>query len=705
MAASPPDGSADGQSDGVPADGESDGVPVDGDSDGDPADGESDRAPSIRDQVAAVSLRDRIEDAIPVEVTLTRVVLAITVVALLARIVLLGARTVHWDEARVAYWTNYYAETGNFAYRHIIHGPFAQHAGAWMIRLFGPSDFVIRLPVAVIGGLLPLGALLFREHLRDEETVILALLLAFNAVFLYFSRFMRSDVLVGAFMLVGFGFLVRFYDTRRWWYLYGFAAFTALGFASKENAIIYVLNWLGATALLVDHALFRPRDDESGLALLRRTRLGRVGGATRRLQTLPARLAAADPVGVRTALDDPDSRLRRTLRYLLHPAGILAVFGLVLLFMYAPRGAGRAGYDVATQGGGNVTGFWEGITNPLHFPAMVGDTADSTIEEMLRWGQTGGGAIGGERDLVSWYGQQVANDHREILVFVQGEYVDWLGGYAKVLAFTSPVILVGGLLGFLYERFAVARSRNLVMFMGYIGIVSIIGYPLAGDVFGPWLAVHMLLPLTIPAAAFLGAVYRFGMDVSVSQGTLRYGASVFVLVLAAGLVAFAGVTSVYTNTQSDDNQLVQWAQPGDNIGPAIDDMRRIASEHESGADVLVYYGGGTGESRFISTRALVKNESQWAPSGMDYRPHCTVWFNALPMPWYFETTGSEVTCARTAGDLESAVVEEEVPFIMTDETDTSVPRDLLQRHYTGRTYQLRAWGQEVTFWVHDDWAA
>ncbi|MUV88704.1 TIGR03663 family protein [Halapricum sp. CBA1109] len=196
-------------------------------------------------------------------------VLALTALALALRLVSLGSRAAHWDEARVAYWALYTHEQGSFAYRHIIHGPFVQHTSRWLFPLFGASDFTVRLPVAIVGGLLPLSALLFRKRLRRIEVGVLAAFLAFNPVFLYYSRFMRSDVLVGAFMFTALGLGVRFLDTRRPRYLYGIAAFVTLAIASKENAILYLVTWGGALVLLADRALDSPGSDRTGVDRLR----------------------------------------------------------------------------------------------------------------------------------------------------------------------------------------------------------------------------------------------------------------------------------------------------------------------------------------------------------------------------------------------------------------------------------------------------
>lgn len=186
-------------------------------------------------------------------------VLAITALALLVRLVGLGTRVFHWDEARVGYWVLRYMETGAWSYRPIVHGPFLFHVNEVLFGIFGPSDFVARLVVALVGAALPLSALLFRERLRNLETLALAGFLAFNPVLLYYARFMRNDVLVAAFAFVALGSFVRLVDTGRRRYLYGGAGALALAATTKEIFVVYLAVWLGTLVLLLDNRLVAAR--------------------------------------------------------------------------------------------------------------------------------------------------------------------------------------------------------------------------------------------------------------------------------------------------------------------------------------------------------------------------------------------------------------------------------------------------------------
>jgi uncharacterized protein (TIGR03663 family) len=349
-------------------------------------------------QRVRVATRERLQ-----RVSRDRVLLAVVGVALIGfgfRLFALGQRPAHWDEARVAYWALRYEETGAFAYTHIIHGPLIQHVDRWVFALFGSSDFLARFPVAVVGTILPLSALLYRRHLRGAETVALAFVLSMNGAVLYYSRFMRSDVLVATFMFVALGCLVRLYDTRRRRYLYAAALALALGIGSKENSVLYVATWLGALALVADTSLFRPRTATSGIDVLR-TKAAAARNARGEIQALAR-------------------------RYLLHLIGAVLLLLVSLLVLFAPRGDFVQYRPVGASQLGTIS-LWEGITQPTKFPEMVWNTATYGSEEYLAWTDTaGGGDEGGIFQKYDSYGQ---------------DWIDLLGYYVALSVAPVNVVL------------------------------------------------------------------------------------------------------------------------------------------------------------------------------------------------------------------------------------------------------------------------
>ncbi|WP_348608468.1 flippase activity-associated protein Agl23 [Halobaculum rarum] len=188
---------------------------------------------------------------------LDRTVLAVAAVvalALVARFAFLGDRPFHWSEGRVGYWTLRYIDTGVYSYRPAAGGPVVYLVTRWAIELLGTSDAAARSAVALVGGLLPAAALLFRGPLRDDETIALSALLAGSPLFVYYSRFLRGDVLAAAFGLVVIGGVVRHRTTGARWPIYLAATALALALGSSGFAVAYLPLWLVAGAFVLDEA-------------------------------------------------------------------------------------------------------------------------------------------------------------------------------------------------------------------------------------------------------------------------------------------------------------------------------------------------------------------------------------------------------------------------------------------------------------------
>jgi len=569
----------------------------------------------------------------------------IVLLGLVVRLLLLGDRTAHFDEGRVAY----------------IHGPLLQHADRWLFGLIGANDFVMRLPLAIVGALLPLSALLFRRHLRSVEVVAVGAFLGFNPVLLYYSRFMRSDVLVAAFMFVAIGFVVRYYDTRRARYLYLASGSAALGFGAKENAVVYVLVWVGATALLADQALYRPRAYDTGAALLRDK--GRALGDRFRGERARLYDAAVSVVG--------------------NAFWIVLVFVVLSVFIYAPRGAGMEGlrYPPVPLSEGSV-GLWQAVGNPLLLPDLVAATADHTVTEFLEWfGSASDPGCNKDNVIDGW--------------------LCYLGRYVEVLFTKAAPLAVFAIGGFLYERYGRARTRTLVMYMTYAGAVSVVGYPLGTDVWGAWLTVHALVPLSIPAAVGVSVIAYWGYDAFVADDSVGAVIAAAMLVMLALLSGTVILGSVYLNDQSEHNNLVQFAQPGEGVKPTLEAMGTV-SDRTDGTHLLIYHGV---QDEYDSNRAFVQQrESQFERSGYAFYPLCTEFHNTLPLPWYIAKEDVETECERDRGDLVERLNDEPPPVVITQGLDDTVPRAVLEEEYVERTYPWRTYTRDTSFWFHEDHA-
>jgi len=512
-----------------------------------------------------------------------RAVLAVTAVALVARFVLLGSRVAHYDEARVAWWGLEYLETGATSYRYIIHGPLMQFLHRPLFAAFGASDFVMRAPVALVGGLLPLVALWFRRHLDDVEVVGLASLLALDPVLLYYSRFARSTVFVAAFCFVSFAALVRWYDGDGAGYLPVAAVFLALGVGAKENAVVYVLCWFGAAALLVVGA---------------RVRVAPPVGTRRRLWPL-----LADRV---ETYRSPDAARRLAVP----AAGAAAVLVAVVVFLYAPRG-GEAG-------------LWSGAPG-----ATLRAMADDIVAGMEHWFRQGG-----EKDLESY---------RTLL----GRFVATSLEYAGVLVGLSVV-------GFLSELTRREEARRLVLGCSYWGFASVVGYPLGTDIWGSWILVNALVPLAVPAAAGLGRLVVVGREALVDDDRISAAIVAVLLAAAAGHVAIVGVSAAFVEPTGPDNELVQFAQPQQEMREPVDATVAVAERHEGDPDVL-FYGTGDVTDAAGGTRS----------------PERVAWFKTLPWAWYLDGAGASVTAVDVSGD---EPLPEDLPPVVVAEADCALER-------------------------------
>jgi uncharacterized protein (TIGR03663 family) len=451
-------------------------------------------------------------------------VVAIAILALAVRLAGLGTRVAHQDEARVAYWAYRYMESGVYWYRPIVHGPFLTIVNSYVFGLLGASDFTMRLVVAIVGGTLPLAALLFAERLRDSETVALALVLAANPVLLYYSRFYRNDLLLAGFMLVAFGFFVRAYDYQRPALLYLGVGVFALAFTTKENALVYPVTWLGALALLGDRRLL-------------------MGTGHSPAQSL------------RNAIERIHAGLRRWwLHLVLSVVGFFAIF----VFFYAPRG--QAAAPEPTLGAT--------LADPTLLPALVGEAVLGSWRAFVeQWGSGSGEAyldtagalwsvLGAGAPvlltfaLVGFLADRYTGERpRDVVAF------SFFWGVASVLGY--PIIVDNP---FPWEVIHVIVPLAVPAAVG-LAVVARVGLAQfrSRDVSGPTL----------------------------DRSTLVAVAAALVLVLAAGQVGVSAYSTSFANPQSADNELVQYAQSSSEMKPLLHDIRRIAQAN-NGTDMLFY---------------------------------------------------------------------------------------------------------------------
>lgn len=574
-------------------------------------------------------------------------VFVVTAFALLLRLVGLGARSMHWDEARVAYWTLRYVREGTFFYRPTIHGPLVPILTAAVFERLGPTAFAARLPVAILGGLFPLVALLFRrpqvpvnvadttdgvsrvDHpglgIDDAETVTLAVVLAITPSLVYYSRFMRSDVPLAVFFFAAVGFLVRALTTGRRRYVV--VAGLALGFAlpTKENVLVYVACTLGTAAVAVCWP---------SVAAALRARGGQIASVD----------AATDEL--HASLRWIGGHLR--CHWLAVPVGLLAAF-VPVVFFFAPRGvAGDPSLGAAFAG-------------EVSWPALVAQATLGTWETFTASHWTS------------------AHEHSYL------GYLWRIGAYSLV---GGLGVVVGAGYAFVRELGGVRRRSGwsvggpprggdggrvfVVPFVAW-GVAALLGYPAGTDIPAPWITLHVLLPLTVPAAVGIVALAR-GDWWRPPTNWRGYALAVLVVLSVGHVPLVVGLSSV--TPVLSVNVLAQATQPADDLRP----LSATVSDAADDGGVLYY-----GERYFLPNESVADRPPREGEVWLRW------WVARLPMAWYVERTNASTAYARTPADVQAIDALPPVIFAHPNEADEVAPA-LTERGYQSRVYDTELYG-------------
>jgi predicted membrane-bound mannosyltransferase/DNA-binding beta-propeller fold protein YncE len=171
--------------------------------------------------------------------------------ALALRLWDLGGRALHHDESLHATYSWYYYDGRGYTHDPMMHGPFQFNAGALAFVLFGPSDFVARVPAALFGTGIVALIYSLRGHLGRLGALTAAFFVAVSPTLLYFSRFDREDIYTAFWTLAIVVCLWRYLAERRELWLYLGAAAMALSFATKETTYLTVAIFLAFLEVLV----------------------------------------------------------------------------------------------------------------------------------------------------------------------------------------------------------------------------------------------------------------------------------------------------------------------------------------------------------------------------------------------------------------------------------------------------------------------
>jgi uncharacterized protein (TIGR03663 family) len=258
-----------------------------------------------------------------------------------------------------------------------------------------------------------------------------------------------------------------------------------------------------------------------------------------------------------------------------------------------------------------------------------------------------------------------------------------------LLASALPVLLLG--VGTtLWTRYAPSR-RPLVEGAGYWGIAAVVAFPTLSEVSAPWTLVHVVVPLSLPAAVGLAAILRRGVAAASrpepDAGTAL--AVVLVLVAVGGQVGAVAAAGVYGPSERS-NDLAQFAQPSDDLEGLESAARDVADGDSSTIEVLY-----VGESFHVPADRTAR-----------YPPVGDTWGNRLPLPWYFESAGADAGSAANVSTFDSVDSNGSMPSIVVAEpSDRDALAERLGAAYEPRTYRLGLWNREVVVFVREPDAA
>lgn len=191
--------------------------------------------------------------------------------ALLTRFVNLGTRVMSHDESLHTQFSWQFVHGQGFQHTPLMHGPLQFHLIALSYSLFGDSDATSRLPAAT-AGVLAVGLLYpYRRWLGKKGALVASSLMLVSPYMLYYSRYVRNELLVVVEVLFAVWALFRFFESRRPRWLYLLTLAFSLHFATKETSFIHVAQWLSFLGgLLAWRMIQRPwkRNDLRALFLL-----------------------------------------------------------------------------------------------------------------------------------------------------------------------------------------------------------------------------------------------------------------------------------------------------------------------------------------------------------------------------------------------------------------------------------------------------
>jgi uncharacterized protein (TIGR03663 family) len=498
----------------------------------------------------------------PVAINLENTIIGLlSLFAFFSRFIDLGARVMSHDESLHVFYSWQLASGGGFVHTPMMHGPLLFELTAFINALFGANDFTSRFVPAILGTLIVIVIpQLLKKWLGRTGAILGSILFVISPYMLYYSRYIRHDTIVIAWLLLALTAILGYLHSRKELFLFVLTIALALMFSTMEITFIYlaILASFLFARLVINHGFHWKEIREAAEfdLLILMVALGAFFSSTIFLPILNpifnkisgkpfvdlAVLGSqgpewvSGPYGIRLiVLFVVVSLLGTVIGYVW---GRLRWIRLALIFLII-----------------NVSTFTTLFTNPSGL-------ASGFIGSLGYWLSQQGVARGGQ----PWY--------YFLIVFPIYEYLPILGGMAAAIYFSIK------------RKSLSSESRLFVPLLVWwaVGIFSALS--LAGEKM-PWLSTHIVVPFILLTAWLVGQITESRTDGHKGQRLLRQFSLIVFLLLALLTVR----TSVFANYVNYDysTEFIDYAHGAPGVKWVMKDIEEIANHTGAGKDLKIAF--------------------------------------------------------------------------------------------------------------------
>ncbi len=484
---------------------------------------------------------------------------------ILSRFIGLGVRVTSHDESLHTYYSWLLSTGSGYIHTPMMHGPFLFESTALMNFIFGANDFVSRLVPAILGTFIAIAIpQLLKPWIGRIGALVGSVLFMVSPYMLYYSRYIRHDTIVIAWMLLAVVAILGYLFNRKEQYLVLFVTMLALMFSTMEITFIYLA--IFATFIFVRmmtlyglHWKAIKSSAEFDLLILMIT-LGAFFSSTIALTILnPIFVKAYGSPFVDIAVLGSQGTEWISGQSGVRLFGLLGVFTLISFGIGLSWGRLRwlklAGLFIAIC----ITLFSTVFSNPAGI-------ASGFIGSLGYWLSQQAVARGSQ----PWY--------YFLIVFPIYEYLPLIGGICAVIFFMIK------------RRFVSDLARLFVPFLLWWALGIFFALSLAGEKM-PWLSTHITVPFILLTAWWIGQLLDGDWRKQATFKTIRqlfFGVGLASL----GLMFFLTVrTSIFVNYINYDyaTEFIDYARGAPGVKWVMDDIEAIADHTGAGKDLKIAF--------------------------------------------------------------------------------------------------------------------